>query len=92
MSLLLLQYVFLGFEQEKRTKSQDEGLFDLVEPDDLVHYGLIPELNGRLHVTAKLAPITKDDMVRILTEPKMVILEKRSKVSSLLMKLTKLRV
>lgn len=70
----------LGFEQEKRTKSQDEGLFDLVEPDDLVHYGLIPELIGRLHVTAKLAPITKDDMVRILTEPKNAIYKQYKKL------------
>lgn len=70
----------LGFEQEKRTKSQDEGLFDLVEPDDLVHYGLIPELIGRLHVTAKLSPITKDDMVRILTEPKNAIFKQYKKL------------
>ena len=70
----------LGFEQEKRTKSQDEGLFDLVEPDDLVHYGLIPELIGRLHVTAKLSPITKEDMVRILTEPKNAIFEQYKKL------------
>ena len=70
----------LGFEQEKRTKSQDEGLFDLVEPDDLVHYGLIPELIGRLHVTAKLSPITQDDMVRILTEPKNAIFKQYKKL------------
>jgi len=70
----------LGFEQEKRTKSQDEGLFDLVEPDDLVHYGLIPELIGRLHVTAKLSAITKDDMVRILTEPKNAIFKQYKKL------------
>jgi ATP-dependent Clp protease ATP-binding subunit ClpX len=70
----------LGFEQEKRTKSQDEGLFDLVEPDDLVHYGLIPELIGRLHVTAKLSSISKDDMVRILTEPKNAIYKQYQKL------------
>jgi len=70
----------LGFEQEKRTKSQDEGLFDLVEPDDLVHYGLIPELIGRLHVTAKLSAISKDDMVRILTEPKNAIFKQYKKL------------
>ena len=70
----------MGFEQEKRTKSQDEGLFDLVEPDDLVHYGLIPELIGRLHVTAKLSPITKEDMVRILTEPKNAIFKQYKKL------------
>ena len=70
----------LGFEQEKRTKTQDAGLFELVEPDDLVHYGLIPELIGRLHVTAKLSAITKDDMVRILTEPKNAIYKQYKKL------------
>lgn len=70
----------LGFEQEKRTKSEDAGLFDMVEPDDLVHYGLIPELIGRLHVTAKLSAITKEDMVRILTEPKNAIYKQYKKL------------
>lgn len=70
----------LGFEQEKRTKTQDAGLFELVEPDDLVHYGLIPELIGRLHVTAKLSAINKDDMVRILTEPKNAIYKQYRKL------------
>ena len=70
----------LGFEQEKRSKSQDEGLFDLVEPDDLVHYGLIPELIGRLHVTAKLSALTQEDMVRILTEPKNAIYKQYQKL------------
>jgi ATP-dependent Clp protease ATP-binding subunit ClpX len=70
----------LGFEQEKRTKSQDEGLFDLVEPDDLVHYGLIPELIGRLHVSAKLSAISQEDMVRILTEPKNAIFKQYKKL------------
>lgn len=70
----------LGFEQEKRSKSQEEGLFDMVEPDDLVHYGLIPELIGRLHVTAKLSSITKEDMVRILTEPKNAIYKQYQKL------------
>ncbi len=41
-----------------------------VEPEDLVHYGLIPELVGRLPVIATLAELSEDDLVRILTEPK----------------------
>ncbi|MDD3341971.1 MAG: ATP-dependent Clp protease ATP-binding subunit ClpX [Sulfurospirillaceae bacterium] len=70
----------LGFEQEKRTKAQEADMFSLAEPDDLVHYGLIPELIGRLHVTATLAQITKDDMVRILTEPKNAIYKQYKKL------------
>lgn len=60
----------LGFGQEKRSKSEEENMLHMVESDDLVSYGLIPELIGRLHVLATLGKITKEDMVRILTEPK----------------------
>jgi len=60
----------LGFGQEKRSKKEEENLLHLVEADDLVSYGLIPELIGRLHVLATLGEISKDDMVRILVEPK----------------------
>lgn len=70
----------LGFDQDKRTKTQDAGLFELAEPDDLVHYGLIPELIGRLHVTATLGQISEDDMVRILTEPKNAIYKQYKKL------------
>jgi len=60
----------LGFEQEKRSKMDKDDVMNLVEPDDLVSYGMIPELIGRLHVIATLEKITAEDMVRILTEPK----------------------
>jgi len=70
----------LGFDQEKRAKSDDIKLFELIEPDDLVHYGLIPELIGRLHVTATLGEITEDEMVRILTEPQNAIFKQYKKL------------
>jgi len=60
----------LGFGQEKRSKSEEEDLLHLVEASDLVSFGLIPELIGRLHVHATLRQISKEDMVRILLEPK----------------------
>ena len=60
----------LGFGQEKRSKLENEDLLHLVESDDLVSYGLIPELIGRLHIFATLGKITKEAMVRILVEPK----------------------
>jgi len=60
----------LGFGQEKRTKKEEENMIHLVESEDLVSFGLIPELIGRLHVLATLGEITKEDMVRILVEPK----------------------
>lgn len=70
----------LGFDQEKRGKSEDDKLLDVIEPDDLVHYGLIPELIGRLHVLATLNKITQEDMVRILTEPKNSIFKQYKKL------------
>ncbi|NLC27693.1 MAG: ATP-dependent Clp protease ATP-binding subunit ClpX [Campylobacteraceae bacterium] len=70
----------LGFGQEKRGKAEDENLLQFVEPDDLVHYGLIPELIGRLHVVATLEPIRQEEMVRILTEPKNAILKQYKKL------------
>ncbi|WP_458700768.1 ATP-dependent Clp protease ATP-binding subunit ClpX [Sulfurospirillum sp. 1307] len=70
----------LGFDQEKRSKSDDSKLLEEVEPDDLVHYGLIPELIGRLHVVATLGEIGEDEMVRILTEPKNAILKQYKKL------------
>ena len=70
----------LGFGQEKRAKSEDWKLIDMVEPDDLVHFGLIPELVGRLHVLATLNEITKEDMVKILTEPKNAIFKQYRKL------------
>jgi len=41
-----------------------------VEPEDLIHYGLIPEFIGRLPVLSVLDELTEKDLVRILTEPK----------------------
>ncbi len=70
----------LGFGQEKRVKSEDWKLLDMVEPDDLVHFGLIPELVGRLHVLATLNEITKEDMIKILTEPKNAIFKQYRKL------------
>lgn len=60
----------LGFGHEKKTKDEKKPTFDMVEPDDLVHYGLIPELIGRLPIIASLDEISEEAMVRILTEPK----------------------
>ncbi len=70
----------LGFGQEKRSKKDEENLLHLVESDDLVSYGLIPELIGRLHVLATLGEISKEDMVRILVEPKNALVRQYQKL------------
>ncbi|MDF1877422.1 ATP-dependent Clp protease ATP-binding subunit ClpX [Sulfurimonas sp. SAG-AH-194-L11] len=70
----------LGFGHEKKTKDEKKPTFDMVEPDDLVHFGLIPELVGRLPIIASLSEITEDDMVRILTEPKNSLIKQYQKL------------
>ncbi len=70
----------LGFGQEKRSKMEEEELLNFVEPDDLVQYGLIPELIGRLHMIATLNQLTKEDFVRILTEPKNALVKQYKKL------------
>jgi ATP-dependent Clp protease ATP-binding subunit ClpX len=44
--------------------------YDQVEPDDLLHFGLIPELVGRLPVLVPLESLDEESLVRILVEPK----------------------
>jgi len=70
----------LGFGQEKRSNKDNEDVMHLIESDDLVQFGIIPELIGRLHVTATLEPITLEDMVRILVEPKNSIVKQYQKL------------
>ncbi len=70
----------LGFGQEKKGKQEQENILELVEPDDLVKYGLIPELIGRLHMVATLNEITEDDMVHILNEPKNALTKQYQKL------------
>ncbi|WP_345992022.1 ATP-dependent Clp protease ATP-binding subunit ClpX [Sulfurimonas sp. HSL-1716] len=70
----------LGFGHEKKSKNEKKPTFDLVEPDDLVHYGLIPELVGRLPIIASLNEINEEDMVRILTEPKNSLIRQYKKL------------
>jgi len=70
----------LGFGQTKRSNKENESVMHLIESDDLVQFGIIPELIGRLHVTATLEPITLEDMVRILVEPKNSIIKQYQKL------------
>ncbi len=70
----------LGFTHEKKSKDEKKIGFDKVEPDDLVSYGLIPELVGRLPIIASLNEISEDDMLRILQEPKNSIIKQYKKL------------
>jgi len=76
----------IGFVNNKEKLSKEEILadkdkfFSLVETHDLIKYGLIPELVGRLPVISTLEHLTVSDMVRILTEPKNSLVKQYTKM------------
>ena len=67
----------IGFGADIKDKSQltAESLMSKVIHQDLSKYGLIPELVGRLPVITTLSQLNKDDMIRILKEPKNAIIK-----------------
>jgi ATP-dependent Clp protease ATP-binding subunit ClpX len=67
----------IGFGAAVKSKQQRSltEVFAEVEPDDLVRYGLIPELVGRLPVVTALAELGEDALVDILTEPKNAVVK-----------------
>ena len=75
----------MGFDAPVRSKqNRDVGeLLAKAEPDDLVKFGIIPELVGRLPVITCLQSLTKDDLVRILVEPKNALAKQYQKLLSL---------
>lgn len=63
----------IGFGAAVHSKDENiniSELFETVEPEDLIKFGLIPELIGRLPVIATLAELDEDALINILTEPK----------------------
>ena len=62
----------IGFDAPVKSKTKrDVGkLLSMAEPDDLLKFGIIPELVGRLPVITCLQSLTKEDLIRILVEPK----------------------
>ncbi|MCX8086146.1 MAG: ATP-dependent Clp protease ATP-binding subunit ClpX [Rhodocyclaceae bacterium] len=72
----------IGFGAEVKSKTQASltELFSQVEPDDLVKYGLIPELIGRLPVVANLSELDEAALVQILVEPKNALVKQYQKL------------
>ncbi len=72
----------IGFGATVHSKSDKRAseLFREVEPQDLIKFGLIPELVGRLPVVATLGELTEDAMVQILTEPKNALVKQYQKL------------
>ncbi len=69
----------IGFSEGGEERPKGEVLAQ-VQPDDLVHYGMIPEMIGRMPVIVPLMPLEVDDLVRILTEPKNAIVRQYQKM------------
>jgi ATP-dependent Clp protease ATP-binding subunit ClpX len=61
----------LGFQADiKSSKQRQNEAIEMLEPEDLIHYGLIPEFVGRIPVLGTLHELDEDALVQILTEPK----------------------
>ena len=73
----------LGFgtaaQQEHDKEKRLGDLLEQVEPDDLIHFGMIPEFVGRLPTVAALRPLVLEDLVRILVEPRNALVRQYQK-------------
>jgi len=72
----------IGFGATVHSKDERRvsDLFREVEPEDIIKFGLIPELVGRLPVVATLGELTEDALVQILTEPKNALVKQYQKL------------
>ncbi|UUX97431.1 ATP-dependent Clp protease ATP-binding subunit ClpX [Aquabacterium sp. J223] len=72
----------IGFAASVHSKNEKRAadLFREAEPEDLIKFGLIPELVGRLPVVATLGELTEDALVQILTEPKNALVKQYQKL------------
>ena len=75
----------LGFGAEVLTKAEKRrsDILQSIEAHDLVKYGLIPELVGRIPLITALTPLDSDALVRILTEPKNALIKQYQKLFSM---------
>ena len=75
----------MGFDAPVKSKQKrDVGkLLGMAEPDDLLKFGIIPELVGRLPVLTCLKSLTKEDLIRILVEPKNALLKQYKELLAL---------
>lgn len=77
------QIGFASTPERRRYDESDSSILRFVEPEDLVQYGLIPELIGRLPLAAVLEPLSDEEMMRILTEPKNAVIRQYQKLFAL---------
>ncbi|MEY3395643.1 MAG: ATP-dependent Clp protease ATP-binding subunit ClpX [Verrucomicrobiota bacterium] len=72
----------LGFHSDRQSGELDEDPSRILEktlPEDLLHFGLIPEFIGRLPVITALRKLTEEELIKILTEPKNALVKQYSK-------------
>nr|WP_297354648.1 ATP-dependent Clp protease ATP-binding subunit ClpX [uncultured Caldimonas sp.] len=72
-----------GATVKSKTERKVSEVFREVEPEDLIKFGLIPELVGRLPVVATLGELTEDALIQILTEPKNALVKQYQKLFSM---------
>jgi len=72
--------VGFGAEVSTRIKQDKDVILAQVEPDDLMRYGLIPELIGRMPITSVLHDISREGLLTILTKPKNAIIKQFKKL------------
>jgi ATP-dependent Clp protease ATP-binding subunit ClpX len=72
----------IGFGAAVKSKQNRDltEVFKEVEPEDLIKFGLIPELVGRMPVVATLGELSEETLVQILTEPKNALVKQYSKL------------
>ncbi|MBQ3123526.1 MAG: ATP-dependent Clp protease ATP-binding subunit ClpX [Firmicutes bacterium] len=71
----------IGFNSEiKSSKVEEKAILSKLQPEDLLKYGLIPEFIGRLPVTVALDELSKEALVRIITEPKNALSKQYTKL------------
>ncbi len=76
----------IGFKANIKSKNNKERNYKLMEnvlPEDLIKYGLIPELVGRLHIVSTLEALNEDALLKILTQPKNAIVKQYKKIFEL---------
>ncbi len=72
-----------GANVHSKTEKRAADLFREAEPEDLIKFGLIPELVGRLPVLATLGELTESAMIQILTEPRNALAKQYQKLFSM---------
>ncbi|MDH3734189.1 MAG: ATP-dependent Clp protease ATP-binding subunit ClpX [Gemmatimonadota bacterium] len=77
------QIGFQGDEERPVGTSDDENVLAFVEPEDMLRYGLIPELVGRLPVLVSLHDLDEDALVEILQRPKNALIKQYAKMFEL---------